>query len=174
MVWTIILSALMIGADRLFKILAAQYLQPVGAAPLIPGVIGLQYLQNQGAAFGIFRGHQLPLIIITGLGLLVIAYILFVRRPKDKTERVAFLFLFTGGVGNLIDRIAQGYVVDYLEFQFINFPIFNLADIFVCVGAGLLILALVLSELRDRKKKRAVAEGAPAQTPQDDADDANS
>lgn len=157
MLLTIILCAGLIGLDQLLKLLAVHYLAPVGTAELIPGVIGLRYTENTGAAFSMFAGRQTLLIVITGIVLLFGAYILLFRRPKGTLEYTAVVMIFSGGVGNLIDRIANGYVVDYIELQFVRFAIFNLADCLVTVGFVLLVVAVFYTETKVRRLKKAEA-----------------
>lgn len=155
MLLTIILCVVLVALDQLFKMLATLYLGPGGALTLIPGVLELRYLENTGAAFNIMQGRQILLIVLTSVALLVILGILIFRRPKDKLAYIAFVFFFSGGAGNLIDRIAQGYVVDYINFLFIDFAIFNFADMLVSVGFVLIVIAMVRIELKARKQKES-------------------
>lgn len=157
MVLSIVLAVLLIGVDQLTKFFAVRYLMPVGTAPFIPGVLGLRYVENNGAAFSILAGQQTLLIIVTALALAGVGYYLFARRSKDKWQQAALLLIFAGGVGNLIDRIANGFVVDFFEVLFMNFAVFNVADCFVVVGFVLLVIALVRQELNAKKNKEASA-----------------
>lgn len=177
MIVTLLLSALLILVDQLIKMLAVRYLAPVGSIPFIPGVLEWRYLENDGAAFSILQGQQGLLITITGTALLLGLWYLLFRRPKDRLEYISIVMIFSGGVGNLIDRIANGYVVDYIHPLFINFATFNFADMLVVVGFGLLVIAVVRSELRAKKKAEAdeaagVAE-AGGETTQDTGDTAD-
>lgn len=157
MLFTILLCAGMILADRWVKYIMTVQLAPSGSMPVIPGIIEFRYLENNGAAFNLLAGKQTLLIVVTGAALLVGAYILLFKRPKDKLEYVAIMMIFSGGVGNLIDRIANGYVVDYLNLLFMDFAIFNLADCFVCVGFAILVFAVFRAEYRERKKEKQLA-----------------
>ncbi|MDL2214126.1 signal peptidase II [Clostridia bacterium OttesenSCG-928-O13] len=173
LLFTIVLCAVLIGADQVFKLLAVRFLQPIGDVTVIPGVVGLSYVENTGAAFNIFAGQQILLIVVTGAVLLFGAYILLFRRPKDWLEYTSIIMVFSGGVGNLIDRVANGYVVDYIRVLFMEFAIFNFADILVCVGFGLLVIAVFRAE--SRAKKQAEAEKAQMEQdattpPTDDGD----
>lgn len=158
MLLTVISCALLIGADQFFKYLAVRYLAPVGAIPFIPGVLEWRYTENTGAAFNILSGYQVVLIVVTGIALLIGAFILLFKRPKDKLMLIAIIMIFSGGVGNLIDRIANGFVVDYIRVLFVNFAIFNFADCLVVVGFGLLVIAIIREELKAKKNP----EGQPA------------
>lgn len=151
---------LLVGIDQWTKHLAVTYLKGQEAIILIPGVFELSYLENMGAAFGILENMQWVFMIGTCV-ILAVCVFLFIRLPK---ERHYLPFIFTasmmaaGGVGNTIDRIVQGYVVDFLYFSLIDFPVFNVADMYVTVGAAVFALFYMLSEEEDfsclfRKKK---------------------
>nr|WP_317398891.1 signal peptidase II [uncultured Gemmiger sp.] len=144
------------GLDQLLKIWATTYLMPVGSAPLIPGFIDLQYVLNDGMAFSMLSGRRWLLIAVTSAVLLVVAVALIVHR-MSRLERIVWMLILGGGLGNLIDRIRTGVVVDYLNFQFIDFPVFNFADICVCTGVGLLILSLLLDMRSEHRKSSAAA-----------------
>lgn len=143
------------GLDQLLKLWATASLLPVGQAPLIPGFIELQYVLNDGMAFSMLSGRRWLLIGVTSVVLLAVAVYLLIR-PLPRLERITWMLILGGGLGNLIDRIRTGVVVDYLNFQFIEFPVFNFADICVCTGVGLLVLSLLLEM---RKEHRAPASG---------------
>ena len=162
MILSVILCAVLVLLDRFSKMAAVRWLMPVGVIPAIPGVFEWRYVENTGAAFSFFAGKQLFLIIITSVALLALAWLILFRRPKDKMEYLALIFIFSGGLGNLIDRIARGYVVDYINLTFMNFAVFNLADIFVSIGFVLLVVAVIRAELRTKKQKAAVEAGGTA------------
>ena len=151
--------------DQLLKIWATASLLPVGSMPLIPGFIELRYVLNDGMAFLLLSGRRWLLIAVTGVLLLVVAGALILHK-MSRLDRVVWMLVLGGGLGNLIDRVRTGVVVDYLNFQFMDFPVFNFADICVCTGVGLLILSLLLDL---RREHRAAAE-APAKTEHNDAD----
>lgn len=151
--------------DQLIKIWATTYLLPVGNMPLIPGFIELQYVLNDGMAFSLLSGRRWLLIAVTGAVLLVVAGVLIFHK-MSQLERIVWMLVLGGGLGNLIDRVCTGVVVDYLNFQFIEFPVFNFADICVCTGVGLLVLSLLL----DLRRERRTSAAAPAQSEQTDAD----
>ena len=143
--------------DQLSKHLAVLYLQPISTLPLWRGVLHLTYVENRGAAFGMLSEHRWVFMIFSTAAILAIfAYLLFDRSllsEKGEDGRYPPLTLFTGvslamivsgGIGNMIDRIASGYVVDFIDFTLINFAVFNIADCFVTVGAVLLAISLLL------------------------------
>lgn len=154
------------GVDQLLKIWATASLMPVGQAPLIPGFIELQYVLNDGMAFSMLSGQRWLLIGVTGVVLLAVTVALIVH-PMPRLERITWMLILGGGLGNLIDRVRTGVVVDYLNFQFMDFPVFNFADICVCTGVGLLILSLLLDM---RKENRVKNTAPPSENGQTDAD----
>lgn len=112
---------------------------------LIPNVFRLKYLENHGAAFGILEGEQFFFYLITPIILLIVIYILF-KLPLQKKfipMRLSGLFLVAGAVGNFIDRLSYKYVVDFLYFELIDFPIFNVADIYVCLATASYMLLIL-------------------------------
>lgn len=124
------------------------------AIPLIKGVLELQYLENRGAAFGILQNQKVILLIVS---VLFIGVILFFLNKVPDTSRYMILHVLAaaviaGGVGNMIDRFRQGYVVDFIYFSLIDFPIFNVADIYV-VTATILVFVLLLFVYKDEELK---------------------
>ncbi|MBE6865811.1 MAG: signal peptidase II [Ruminococcaceae bacterium] len=152
MINSIIFTAVLIIIDRISKIMAAKYLVGKGTVVIIPNLLGLQYLENTGMAFSMLSGKTIFLAVVTSLALAVMAYFLFVKRIGQPFERFCFILIFAGGVGNLIDRIFQGYVIDYFEFLFMDFAIFNVADVYVCIGVGLYALYVFYTEYFKKEK----------------------
>ena len=147
--------AALIGIDQLIKLWAVQVLQPVGAMPLIPRVVELRFVLNPGMAFSLLSGKQLFLIIATSAALLAVAYGLFFRSRGKRLQQAALVLVLGGGIGNLIDRVLNGYVVDFFATTFMNFAVFNVADCFVCVGAALFVIAVLRQELNAKKEQKA-------------------
>ena len=112
---------------------------------LIEGVFEFRYLENRGAAFGILQ-NSIPFFIVIAVVILVIVIWCFLRLPAGKHYlpfNIALLLLFSGAVGNMIDRIFRQYVVDFMYFRLIDFPIFNVADCYVTIGAALVIISVI-------------------------------
>lgn len=139
----LIISFVLIVVDQLTKSLAVTHLKAQEPIVLWKGVFELRYLENRGAAFGIMQNQRTFFLILTVVLLVIIAYIYLKRIPDEHRfiwmDVIAILF-FAGAVGNFIDRLVQDYVVDFFYFCLIDFPIFNVADIYVTVAAALLII----------------------------------
>lgn len=132
--------------DQLSKYMAVHFLQGTDGIDLIPGVFRLTYLENKGAAFGVLQGQQWFFYIITSV-ILVVVVLAYVRIPAGRKFlplQICAVFIVSGALGNLIDRVRLGYVVDFFYFELIDFPVFNVADIFVTVSAVLLAVLLLL------------------------------
>jgi len=164
MIFQIIFFILLVAADRFTKFLAVKFLKGQSAAVIIKDVLELRYLENTGAAFGIFKNMQWMFYIITVVIMIVIIILwIFLNRKLRKycaehsqqdtfrpltfknTIFLNYLFaaLAAGAIGNFIDRVAQQYVVDFIYFRIIDFPIFNFADICVTLTAVLLIVFFI-------------------------------
>ena len=155
---SVIIIIALTGLDQLTKHLATVYLAPVGAMPFIPGVMELRYVLNDGAAFSMLADAEwgrVFLIVVTGLALVALAVYFFWKKPSSWLERWVFILIFSGGLGNLIDRVLNGYVVDFFATTFMNFAVFNVADCFVCVGAALFVIAVLRQELNAKKEQKA-------------------
>ena len=124
------------GLDRFSKILAVKYLSGGTPVTVIPHILGLRYTENTGAAFSMLSKNTDFLIIITIVSMAFLVYLIFIKKYGTVIERALMTVVLAGGIGNLIDRIVSGYVVDYFEFLFINFAVFNVADIYIrsCVN----------------------------------------
>jgi signal peptidase II len=158
------LAVLAVGVliDQLTKWLAVKYLAPIDSVPLIKfgevQVLNLTYLENTGAAFGMLKNAPWVFNTISVVAITAMLAYLFLGHAESRLSGIALAMLVSGGIGNMIDRATLHYVVDFIDFRLINFAVFNGADSFVCVGAGLLILALILEmkkEMRLEKEKLA-------------------
>ena len=145
--------AALVGIDQAIKLWATQYLAPVEAITVIPHVVELRFVLNQGMAFSLLSGKQLFLIAATSVALLLVAYALFFRSRGKYLQQAALILVLGGGIGNLIDRVLNGEVVDYINLLFMRFAVFNFADICVCVGVALWVLVIFLEELHEDTKK---------------------
>ena len=143
--WALFAFLLAVAADQFTKWLAVTYLKDQDPLIIIPGVFRFRYLENRGAAFGILQNRQI--VFAVGALLIFFAVVFIYGRIPQKRRfvplRVCAILLASGAIGNLIDRLARNYVVDFCYFNLIDFPIFNVADCYVVIGCilfGILIL----------------------------------
>lgn len=144
-VFSIALIITLVLLDQFTKIAAIKNLMNQEDFVLIPGVLQLHYLENTGAAFSILEGKQIIFAIITPILLIALLYIL-IKMPQNKKYTALnyiIVFLIAGAIGNYIDRIANNYVVDFIYFSLINFPVFNVADCYVTVSVILLFILIL-------------------------------
>ena len=132
--------------DQLTKLWAQGALTD-GAISIIPGIINFRYVENTGAAFSIFDDSTLALTIISSVLFVALCFILVrYRKRTDRYFKVYLACIAGGALGNIIDRVILGYVVDFIEFDFMNFAVFNVADIFVTVGTVLMVIYLIFTK----------------------------
>lgn len=148
---SLISIAVLTAADQVIKLLVERFLAPVGTAEFINGFIGWNYVRNTGAAFGSFSDNTVLLSVVTGAVLLAGIVLIAMKKIKSKLGLVCAVMIISGGLGNLIDRVLKGYVVDFIDLQFMNFAVFNFADILVTVGAFALMFYVIADIFRDRK-----------------------
>lgn len=153
-------AAVLVLLDQWFKKLAVEHLMGKEDVILLKDFLALSYAENTGAAFSAFSDSTMMLSIVTLLLLLGGAVFLFLGKVQGKLMNVCAVLILAGGAGNLVDRFAQGYVVDYIKTLFIDFPVFNFADILVVVGCFTLMGYLIYDIIREEKlKKREKADG---------------
>ncbi|MBM6828897.1 signal peptidase II [Anaerotignum lactatifermentans] len=151
----VIVAALLIGVDQLTKYLALTSLKPVGSITFLEGFMDFTFVENRGVAFGMFSGQKWFILLLTGIIVAVMVYY-FIRLPHTREYRwvrSAMVLVLAGALGNMIDRIFRGYVVDFFEFTFFDWPVFNVADIYVVVGVILLAI-LILFVIKDEPKEK--------------------
>lgn len=143
--FAIIGVAVLVGLDQWTKSLAVRHLAGQESITLIPGVFQLQYLENRGAAFGLLQNQIWLFVILTAIFLAAAVWV-YIRLPKIKRYmplHITAVVLVSGALGNLIDRIRLGYVVDFFYFSLIDFPIFNVADIYVVLSFVSLMICIL-------------------------------
>ncbi len=144
-IYIFITLAVLTFIDRLTKYLAVAFLKGTEGISLIDGTLKLYYLENRGAAWGMLEGKQWVFFILTTV-FIIIAVWFFVKVPKNKYYRILNItvtVLLAGAIGNFIDRIVNQYVVDFIYFELIDFPVFNVADIYVTISVILLLILLL-------------------------------
>ena len=156
LIWFFVIVGAVI-LDQLSKWLVVTYL-PAEGAQIIPGVLRFTYVENRGAAFGMLADQRWVFIIISTVAIAAITFYMFKYKPEGWLVRCSLAFIIGGGIGNMIDRVLLSYVVDFIDFC--AFPevwkwVFNIADSFVCVGAGMLILYLILDTIRLTREEKA-------------------
>ncbi|MDR0818291.1 MAG: signal peptidase II [Oscillospiraceae bacterium] len=145
----LILSLAVVGADKLVKYLVSGNMSVGGSFELIPGVIAITYVQNTGVSFSMFDDSPTAMVVVTGIAIAVCAVIiffLFYNKYKSNLFNAALALILAGALGNVIDRVQNGYVVDMFEFLFVRFAIFNIADISLTVGTVLFAVWILRSE----------------------------
>ena len=142
-------------ADRLVKIYILNNFALGEVRPFIPGLMQLTYFQNTGMAFGFLGEHQwVPILLVPILVAVLLALIWKYEWLPCPVCQFALVGMIAGGIGNWIDRLAYGFVVDMFEFTFVRFAIFNVADIFITLGGVVLVVAYMASEWRTARAKR--------------------
>lgn len=136
--------------DQAAKIFAAGLLPSAKTIPLIEDIFHLTYVENTGAGFGVFKDYTWLLTVLTIVVILAVLIYYVVKRPKNKLLVTALTFMMGGAVGNVIDRVRLGYVIDFFDFTLIDFPVFNVADCFITVGA--IIFAVYVLFFSDKKE----------------------
>ncbi len=147
------------GADQLFKHFVILRLRDREPFVLIPHVLQLQYTENDGAMMGLLQGKTVLMIVLALAVFAVLLYLVFSKRIRFGLIYCCLVAILAGGLGNLIDRIFRGFVVDYIEVLFVRFYIFNFADCLITVGAFLIVFYEIYEMIRDSKKKKENAHG---------------
>ncbi len=150
-VFEILFAVAAIAVDLVSKAAAFDILEdvPGGSIAVADGIFSITLMRNYGASFGIFSGKTTLLSAITGIGIALVLVVLIVRPKAPKILRYSLIMIFAGGLGNLVDRIAFGYVRDFIDYTFletffgIDFAIGNIADIFVMIAMGMLIVYMI-------------------------------
>lgn len=158
LIW-IILSLLIVLLDQGTKLLVIQNIAPTDTIPVIPQVFNLVYVKNTGAAFSLLSGKTFFLSLISLAVCVGIVWFLIKNQPKSRLMLIAASLILGGAIGNMIDRMFRGSVVDFFEVLLIEFPVFNVADVAITVGAVLLMIYVLFF---DREKKNGENEESHA------------
>lgn len=148
MVTTIIISIILLCIDQISKLLVVNLLTKTDSITIIKNFFYLTYINNDGAAFSILVGKRIFLILIAVLVIVMLISYIKKNNIQNKLELVSISLIIGGSLGNLMDRVVRGYVIDFLDFKIFNynFPIFNLADTFIVIGVILLLLKEIRKE----------------------------
>lgn len=151
-VFSLILAVAIVTADQIIKYFVVNLLPSAGRVTAIPHILDLTYVENRGVAFGMFKDMRWIFIIFTSIVICVLLYFVIFKKIKSRLFYIACSMIIGGGIGNLIDRITYGYVIDYLQLSFFN-PVCNLADYFITVGTVLLVVYLLFFTDTFKKEK---------------------
>lgn len=146
---------LLVWVDRVIKNAAVEKLCGNGTVVLIKGFLGLTYAENTGAAFSLFNTSTDTLSLVTGIVMAIGLVLLFVIKKKPLIYDICIPLIIAGGAGNLLDRLTRGYVVDYIRTLFVDFPIFNFADILITCSCFSVIIYLIYEMVREAKAEKA-------------------
>lgn len=151
-IWCAVMIILITAFDQLTKFLAVKYLKGNEPADFIRGVVRFNYSENTGMAFSMFSGARWVFVVVTVIVCAGILWYLFSNRCRHLWPYWSLGVICAGGLGNLIDRVLYGYVVDFIEPTFVDFAIFNIADCAVTLGAASLIIYLVFDLFKKEDK----------------------
>ncbi len=153
--------------DQITKWLSVENLKEIDTLPLIKDILHLTYVENRGAAFGMMADQRWVFILISSVAIIGFTLYLYLGHADGPLYAIGMSLVISGGIGNMIDRIGLGYVVDFIDCRFVKypvfteggaiwrtFPVFNGADSFVCVGAGIIVLAVILEMIAEIKGKK--------------------
>lgn len=144
--------ALLVIIDQITKMLTLAYIKPVNTIEVIKNVLSFTYVENKGAAFGILQNARWVFIIFTMAVIAAFIYYTIKKAPSSRLYYVSVGLIIAGGVGNLIDRIFRGFVVDMIELTFINYPVFNFADCCVVIGSFLFCIYILKYDSKAENK----------------------
>ena len=159
MIFLTVLAIAIVLAVQLSKLLVAQNISAVDTIHVIPHIVDFVYVRNTGAAFSFLADNTVLLSIVSVIFCAgVIVYWVY-KKPDSRLLKTALTLLFSGAFGNAVDRIFRGYVIDFISTSFIKFPVFNIADIAIVVGALLLIVYFILSDRKEETNENNVISG---------------
>lgn len=153
-IFSLVTVALLVSVDQLIKIIIDLWLKPIQFFPLIQNVVAFTYVENRGVAFGMLQNQRWLFTTVTAAVIVFGFYCLLSGKIKSNYILTTAILILSGGLGNLIDRVFRGYVIDYIEPLFIRFAVFNFADILVTAGAFLLIGWLICSGVHDARQQK--------------------
>ena len=171
---SILIMVGIVAFDQITKLLVVANIPLKTSVEVIPNIFRFTYIQNDGAAFGMLDNARWVFMVFSSVAIIGVLAYLFIKKPQDKLLCISLAFVVGGGVGNMIDRFRLGYVIDFLDFC--AFPklwmwTFNIADSFVVVGAGMLMLWMVLDLIREIKEEKAQKLAAISESTNENNDD---
>lgn len=158
-VFVLVLAVILAVIDQIIKYLVLEFLAPVGSVSVIDNIFSLVYVENRGAAFGMLQNQVWFFAVITIILIGIFVYLLVSKKFSGKLFTISTALIIGGGIGNLIDRIFRGFVVDYLSLSFFP-PVCNFADYCVTIGAVMFVLYLFMTmDIKDNKVKSKKTDG---------------
>lgn len=142
MIYILLIITGLISIDQISKYMALNYLKDIGSIPIIENIFHLTYVENRGAAFGMLQGNQFIFIIAATLAMVVGLYYIY-KYKLSLLAKSSIVLIISGAIGNMIDRVRLGFVVDYFDFRIIWEYVFNIADVFVVIGTILLCIHII-------------------------------
>ena len=163
MLYCILITLAVVLLDQVSKLLVVRFIAEGEIVPCIDGLFHLNYINNEGAAFGILQNHRWVFMVISVIAIAAIFFYIAKEKPKSMWVKTCLAFIAGGGVGNMIDRIFRGSVVDFIDFEFVKFYVFNVADAFVTVGCAVLICYVLFVELPKEAKQKKLSASETSQ-----------
>ena len=150
---SLVIAGLVVVIDQVIKYFVAMYLPQAGVVTAIPHSLDLNYVENSGVAFGMFENMRWIFVALTSVIIVILLYIIIFKKIKSKMFLISSALIIGGGIGNLIDRVLYGYVIDYLQLSFFS-PVCNFADYAVTVGTVLLVIYLLFMSDSSKKENK--------------------
>ena len=147
----------LVAVDQIIKYFVDLYLKPIGSVLVVKNFLQFSYFENDGAMMGMMSGKTITMTVLAVICLAVIAFVIFSGKVKFGVDYCCVVLMMSGGLGNIIDRIFRGYVIDYIEVLFIDFYIFNFADCLVTCAAVVLIGNQIYEMIKENKAKKVMA-----------------
>ena len=160
--WMTLFAAGIVAADQFTKYLVLQNIPLHSHVDFLPGILNLTYVRNTGAAFSMFSDNRWVFMVFSVIAMMIMTYLLVKFHGRHWLLSVSLAAVLGGGIGNMIDRVLSGYVVDFLDFQFMKFAVFNVADIFVTCGSVALAVYILFIEPKVEKRLQEQKEAASA------------
>ena len=156
-VFSLLAMAVLVAGDQIIKYFVDMYLKPIGSVLVLKNFLQFSYFENDGAMMGMMSGKTLTMTILAVICLAVIAFVIFSGKIKFGVDYCCIVLMMSGGLGNIIDRIFRGYVIDYIEVLFVDFYIFNFADCLVTCAAVAIICNQIYEMIKEYKVKKEKA-----------------
>ena len=155
--YSLLAMAILVAGDQIIKYFVDLYLKPIGSVLVVKNFLQFSYFENDGAMMGMMSGKTLTMTILAIVCLVVISFVIFSGKVKFGVDYCCIVLMMSGGLGNIIDRIFRGYVIDYIEVLFVDFYIFNFADCLVTCAAVVLICNQIYEMIKENKAKKEKA-----------------